>query len=300
METVHTPVLLSETILSLNLKPGGTYVDGTLGGGGHASAVLEKLKGNVTVIGFDRDNEALMRAKSRLKSLGADPILFHTSFRFIEKELVKSSHVPVDAILLDIGFSSDQLDVSKRGFSFLRDEPLEMTLEYPITEETLTAKDLLNSSSEEALANMIYAYGEERYARRIAKQIVERRQVHPLTTTFDLVSCVDAAVPSAYKRGRIHPATKTFQAIRIAVNDELRALEEGIQGGFNTLKCNGRFAIITFHSLEDRIVKRTFRTLVAEGKALLVTKKPIVASEQEQKENPRARSAKLRVIERII
>lgn len=298
METVHIPVLLSETLSQLNLRPHSVYVDGTFGGGGHASAVWEALKGKVTIIGFDRDKEALSRAKTRLTKLGAKPILFNESFRNMERVLTEENLTPVDAILLDIGISSDQLDASGRGFSFLRDEPLEMTMEYPITDETLTAKVLLNSASEEALANMIYAYGEERYARRIAKVIVERRQVHPLMTTFDLVSCVDAAVPSAYKLGRIHPATRTFQAIRIAVNDELRALEEGINGGWNSLASGGRLAVITFHSLEDRIVKQTFKTLASDGSGKIITKKPVGPNESEAKTNPRARSAKLRVIEK--
>ena len=157
-----------------------------------------------------------------------------------------------------------------------------------------------NDASEEALANMIYAYGEERYARRIAKKIVEKRQVHPLMTTFDLVSCVDAAVPFSYKKGRIHPATKTFQAIRIAVNDELNTLELGLRKGFDLLKKDGRFAVITFHSLEDRIVKKFFRGVVDLGEGRLVYKKPLTATPEELKENPRARSAKLRVLEKII
>jgi 16S rRNA (cytosine1402-N4)-methyltransferase len=300
METIHTPVLLSETLESLNLRPDTTYVDGTLGGAGHASAVFEKLKGKVTIIGFDRDKGALTRAQARLQALGCKPTLFNESFRSIGKTLTENNCAPVDAILLDIGISSDQLDVSGRGFSFLRDEPLLMTMEFPVTKTTLTAKDLLNDASEEALANMIYAYGEERYARRIAKKIVEKRQVHPLMTTFDLVSCVDAAVPFSYKKGRIHPATKTFQAIRIAVNDELRALEEGIVGGFKTLAIGGRLSVITFHSLEDRIVKQAFRALEKEEKAKVLTKKPISASESESKVNPRARSAKLRTIEKLV
>lgn len=294
----HIPVLLKETIDLLKLHTNSIYVDGTLGGGGHASAVYETLKGNVTIVGFDRDALALERAGARLSKLGCSPILINDSFRNIEKILTEKKQIPVDAILFDIGFSSDQMDNSGRGFSFQKDEPLEMTLEYPITENTLKATDLLNTSSEEALANMIYAYGEERYARRIAKKIVERRRVHPLMTTFDLVSCVDAAVPYAYKRGKIHPATKTFQAIRIAVNDELRALEEGIAGAYNVLANSGRFAVITFHSLEDRIVKNAFRNLAKEGGAVVITKKPIGPSLEEAHNNPRSRSAKLRVIEK--
>jgi 16S rRNA (cytosine1402-N4)-methyltransferase len=299
METVHTPVLLSETLELLNLRKGTTYVDGTMGGAGHASAVWKALDGAVTIVGFDRDNEALARAGIRLSALGAMPKLFHESFRNIEQVLTDNNLVPVEAILFDIGISSDQLDASGRGFSFLREEPLLMTLEYPVTETTLTARDLLNSSSEAALADMIYAYGEERYARRIARVIVEKRQVHPLMTTFDLVSCVDAAVPFSYKKGRIHPATRTFQALRIAVNDELRALPEGISGGFKALAVGGRLAVITFHSLEDRIVKQAFRTLAKEIDANVITKKPVGPSEEEAHNNPRARSAKLRVIEKV-
>jgi 16S rRNA (cytosine1402-N4)-methyltransferase len=202
--------------------------------------------------------------------------------------------------LLDIGISSVQLDDSGRGFTFQKDEPLLMTMESEVIPDvTLAAKDLINTSSEEALADIIYAYGEEKFARKIAKAIVDRRRITPLLTTFELVSVVESAVPSWYKRGKTNPATKTFQALRIAVNDELGALSQGIKESFEILKPGGRLAVISFHSLEDRIVKNMFRDLVKEERGELVSKKPIGPSRKEEISNPRARSAKLRVIQKI-
>ncbi len=295
---MHIPVLLEEVVKGLAVSPGAIYVDGTLGRGGHALALYKSVNKDLTIIGFDRDQEAIEVTEKHFKSLGMRYEFIHDSFRNIAQVLHEKKRVPVNAVLLDIGLSSPQFDTSSRGFTFRKDEPLLMTMERDVTPEMLTAKDIVNTFDEEALANIIYAYGEEKFARRIAHAIVERRRVHPLQTTNDLVSVVDAAVPSWYKRGKIHPATKTFQALRIAVNDELEALKEGIMGAFEVLAPGGRLAVITFHSLEDRITKHLFRSFVAEGKATLITKRPITPGTEELHHNPRARSAKLRIIQK--
>lgn len=294
----HIPVLLEEVITGLDLKPGAVYVDGTFGSGGHAKAVWEHLKGNVTIVGFDREADALKRGGELLRSLGAEPILINASFRTMEVALPEHGIETADAILLDIGISSVQLDDSGRGFSFMRDEPLLMTMNDTVTPETLTAKDLVNSLDESKIADIIYAYGEETFARKIAASIVKVRDVKPIETTFELVDAIKAGVPHWYGKGKTHPATKTFQALRIATNDELGALKEGIEAAFGVLKPGGRLAVITFHSLEDRIVKNMFRDLSKESKGKLITKRPIPPTRAEVIGNPRSRSAKLRVIEK--
>ena len=210
----------------------------------------------------------------------------------------------VDGIIFDLGLSSDQLENSGRGFSFMKDEPLLMQMknsgkENPSLEDT-TAKEVVNTWEEKSLADIIYGYGEERYSRRIAKAIVEARKSGEIKTTFDLVKIIESAVPAVYKRGRLHYATRTFQALRIAVNDELGVLKEGLEKGFNALKKGGRMSVISFHSLEDRITKKFFKELEKEKKAKLINKKPILAGDEELKNNPRSRSAKLRILEKII
>lgn len=295
----HIPVLLEETIKGLHLASGDVYVDGTLGSGGHAKAVFESLAGEVTIIGFDRETDAIARAGKLLASVGCTPVLINDSFRNIAARLDEQGFKTVQGILMDIGISSVQLDDSGRGFTFQKDEPLFMTMEdVLIPDVTLTAQDLVNTSSESALADIIYAYGEEKFARRIAKGIIEARTTQPITTTFELVRVIESSVPVWYRKGKTHPATKTFQALRIAVNDELRALEEGIAGAVSKLAPGGRLAIITFHSLEDRIVKNAFRDLASKETVALVTKKPIVPSLDEIRHNPRSRSAKLRIVEK--
>lgn len=294
----HIPVLLEETITGLNLKPGAVYVDGTLGSGGHAAAAFQSQK-NVTIIGFDREGDAIKRAGKLLASLGAKPVLINDSFRNIASQLKDHGFTSVDAILMDIGISSVQLDDSGRGFTFQKDEPLLMTMEDEIIPDvTLTAYDLVNTSSESAIADIIYAYGEDTFARRIAKGIVEAREIAPIKTTFDLVRVVEASIPARFRKGKTNPATKTFQAFRIAVNDELGALRQGITGALEMLAPGGRLAIITFHSLEDRIVKNAFRDAQTEGIVDIITKKPIVPTDTESKSNPRSRSAKLRIVEK--
>ncbi|MEK9171952.1 MAG: 16S rRNA (cytosine(1402)-N(4))-methyltransferase RsmH [Patescibacteria group bacterium] len=266
---MHKPVLLHESISALNLKPGKIFVDATYGGGGH-SMEARRLFPTVEIVAIDEDPEV-------------DAI--RANFRDLDKVLKGK----VDAILFDLGISTNQLESSGRGFSFLKNEPLDMR----ISGQGLTAADILNSWDEHAIELILRGFGEEKNSRRIAHDIVERRKVKPFATTFDLVEIVGE------RRGKIHPATKTFQALRIATNEELTSLEIGLEKGYKALRPRGRFAVISFHSLEDRIVKNFFRNKIKEKVARQITKKPIVSSAEEVKKNPRSRSAKLRVIEKI-
>jgi 16S rRNA (cytosine1402-N4)-methyltransferase len=295
----HTPVLLHESITNLELRPGDIFLDGTLGSGGHSSFALESVGPSLTIIGLDRDTAALERSRERLASSGAKVHLFEETFRNMDRVLEDLELEGVDAILLDLGISSDQIENSGRGFSFQKDEPLLMTMKERPGEDDLTAAKVLNSFEEESLEVILRGFGEERYSRKIARAIVERRDIKPFETTFDLVEVINGVVPASYRRGRINPATRTFQALRIAVNEELIALEEGLEKGFKFLNKDGRFAVITFHSLEDRIVKNFFRNRVKEDKAEFINKKPIVPTEEELEQNRRARSAKLRVIRKL-
>ena len=303
--SVHVPVLLHEIVAALipdsrfKIRESGRtpiYLDGTLGGAGHALAIAAALKGRLMIIGLDRDANALKRAEASLAGKAEKVILETEDFRNLDEVLDKNDITAVDLILLDLGFSSDELDHSGRGFSFLRDEPLLMTLGDPAT-YLFTAKSIVNGWAEEDIANVIFAYGEERYARRIAGGIVRYREKKPIETSGELAEIVKLSVPPPYRRGKIHPATRTFQALRIAVNDELKALEEAVAKGYARLAPKGRMAIISFHSLEDRIVKTAFRAYANEG-AVLITKRPIRPTDQEAAENPRSRSAKLRIIEK--
>ncbi len=283
----HKPVLLQEVLTGLNLHDGDIFLDGTLGSAGHTLAVLEKYK-DVEVVGLDRDQEALKRSEERLRTLSQNLFLKKESFRNMDKVLQSLGINQVNAVLLDLGISSDQLEDSGRGFSFKKDEPLDMRM----SGEGITAAEILNSWSERAIALILKGFGEERHAKIIAKRIVERRKEKPFKTTNDLVEVVGG------KQGKIHPATKTFQAIRIAVNEELDALEEGLAKAFSLLSSGGRLAVISFHSLEDRIVKNFVRDRVKNEEANSITKKPIIPTDIEVRENPRARSAKLRILEK--
>lgn len=292
---MHKSVLLQEVIEGLNLKDGAVVLDGTFGAGGHSAEILKKFP-KAKIIALDADSEAIKHGQERF----SDKVVFHNiNFRNMD-EVLKDEKV--DAVMLDIGLSSDQLENSGRGFSFMKDEPLLMTFKKSMKEnpspETLTAEDVVNDWSQDSLEKIIRGYGEEKYAGRIARGIVEARELGRLTTTRGLVSAIEDVVPGIYKRGRTHFATRTFQAIRIAVNDELGALAEGLEKGFEALQVGGRMAVISFHSLEDRIVKNFNKEKVKGGKAILINKKPIVAGKEELKENPRARSAKLRIIEK--
>ncbi len=273
------------------------YLDGTLGGCGHALALAKAYKGTFNVIGFDKDPQAIARAEKLLAGKAKQVILENADFRKLGTVLDQRGIAGVDLILLDLGISSDELEASGKGFSFQKDEPLHMTMGDP-DKAAFTAASILNGWKEEDIANVIFAYGEERYARRIARAIIAYREKKPVQTTHELAELVKMSVPPAYRRGKTHPATKTFQALRIAVNDELAALKEGLYAAFDNLNPNGRLEVISFHSLEDRIVKVLFKEMAEKG-AIIMTKKPITATDQEIAENPRSRSAKLRILQKI-
>ncbi|MBM3272566.1 16S rRNA (cytosine(1402)-N(4))-methyltransferase RsmH [Candidatus Kaiserbacteria bacterium] len=294
IEVAHRSVLLHEAIEGLALNGDDTVVDATLGGAGHAAAIAGRLSSAGTFIGFDLDHDAIGRAQDALAGAPANVLLIESNFRNLKRELASRGIDSVTKVLFDLGWSSFQLSVG-RGFSFLRDEPLLMT--YTADPSALTAEEIVNEWEESSLADVIFGWGEERYARRIAKRIVETRSLTPIMTTFQLVAVIKEAVPATYRYGPIHPATRTFQALRIAVNDEMGALEEGLAAAWDMLAPGGRIAVITFHSIEDRIVKQAFlRYSQADGTR--ITRKPIVPSAAELVENPRARSAKLRIIAR--
>jgi len=300
----HESVLLKEAIDGLDLQAGDIYLDATLGSGGHMEEVWRRMKDDVILAGIDADEMSVTIAREKLDLSKAETKLAVLNFRNIDKAPEILGIKNPTKILFDLGWSSDQFFGSGpddsvgagRGFSFLRDEPLLMTFNSKTTEEDTTAYDVVNSWSEASLSDVIYGYGEEKYGRRIAKAIIERRQEKPIKTSGELAEIVKRAVPIFYRFGRIHPATKTFQAIRIAVNDELKALEEGLVKGFEILQNGGRMAVISFHSLEDRIVKNFFRFKKEDGNGELINKKPIAPSEEEIKRNPRSRSAKLRIL----
>jgi len=290
---LHIPVLLKESTEGLALKEGATVFEGTVGLGGHSRVLCEKIGKYGFFIGTDADQESLTIAEERLNDISCKKLFVCDNFRNIDVVLTKAGVEKVDAILLDIGLSNRQLEVAPRGFSFMRDEPLLMT--FRSSGEGLTAREIVNEWADESIADIIYGYGEERYARRIAKGIVEARKEKPIETTGQLVEIVKQCVPKV-RFSKINPATKTFQALRIAVNDELGALREGLQKGFAHLAPGGRMAVISFHSLEDRIVKEFFRKQADEGIGTIVTKKPLVPSDIEVSENPKSRSSKLRII----
>jgi 16S rRNA (cytosine1402-N4)-methyltransferase len=296
MVSIHKTVLLNETIDSLNLTTKSVVVDGTFGGGGHSFEVCRRFPG-IKVIAFDQDKKVFATGD---KFASCNISFVNENFRNMDKVLKEEK---VDGIILDLGLSSDQLSPpaggSGRGFSFLKDEPLIMTMKENPLPEDVTALDVVNTWGESSLADIIYGYGEEKQARPIAKAIVEFRKKQKIQTTFDLVKIIEGAIPARFRKGKIHYATKTFQAIRIAVNDELGALAEGLEKGFKSLKSGGRISVITFHSLEDRVVKKFFREKERESVAVLVNKKVIVASREEIKNNPRSRSAKLRILQKV-
>ena len=306
----HIPVLKNESIEGLNIQSGDILIDGTLGGGGHTFEIIKIFGSGVKIIGLDFDKDSIGRTKSLIGDLDHDVIYRTIGFQEMDKVLDELNIMHVDGILLDLGISSFQLEVAGRGFSFLKDEPLLMTMKKPVCphesgaegdpdDYILTAEEIVNNWEEESISDIIYGYGEERYSKKIAKAIIEARKQKKIKTTFDLVEIIKGAVGGHYKKIKIHSATRTFQALRIAVNSELKNLEEVIQNGFHHLAHGGRMVIITFHSLEDRIVKHAFKKLKEEGYANLITKKPIIPSDSEININPRSRSAKLRIIEKI-
>lgn len=293
----HKPVLLHEAIDSLALHESDVVLDATLGGAGHAHMIAEQLGKTGTLIGFDLDPDAIDRAQGALKDVKPTVHLVCANFRNLAAELDKLGIQKIDKVLFDLGWSSYQLHAG-RGFSFLADEPLRMTYSAVSGGDVLSASTIVNEWGEESLADIIFGWGEERYSRRIAKAIVTRRTKTPFKTAADLADVIKSSVPPAYRYGRIHPATRTFQALRIAVNDELGALKEGLLTAWNALRKTGRIAVITFHSIEDRVVKRTFAEWEKSGEGIRISKKPICPGKEEIQKNPRARSAKLRVIQK--
>jgi len=292
----HVPVLLEESLHYLNVRPGGTIVDATLGLGGHSSEIAKRLGPNGRLICFDRDSEAMAQAKARLDGVAAEmgsemPQVIYEPRAFSQAADAIASG-SIDGLLADFGVSSLQLDEAHRGFSFRTDGPLDMRMD---TRSGETAEQVVNQEDENELADLIYEFGEERRSRRIARAIVRAR---PIATTAELAQVISAAAPSM-KGDKIHPATRTFQAIRIRVNNELGEIESLLQCAPSLLKPGGRLVLISFHSLEDRLVKDSFREAARNKSFELLTKKPVVAEEQEQLRNPRSRSAKLRAAEKV-
>jgi len=304
----HVPVLLKETVDLLVTRPEGIYIDGTLGRGGHALEILKRLSPEGRLIGLDRDAEALAESEEVLKPFGAQAVRIQGNFADMKRLCERIGVTGVDGVLLDLGVSSPQLDRAERGFSFSKDGPLDMRMDRT---QGRSAADWVNESDEGTLADLIYRLGEERDSRRIARAIAAERQVGRIESTVRLAEIVERA--KGGRRGAVHPATKTFQALRMAVNAELESLAAGLDAGLSMLRDGGRMAVITFHSLEDRPVKEFFKRhtvkrvslqqggeeLVYESPAVrLLTKKPLTAGEQELKQNPRARSARLRAAQR--
>lgn len=294
----HRSVLLHEAIDGLNIKKGDVFVDGTLGGGGHSEEVCKRFGDSVVMIAIDLDPDAISRASARLTPYKPDIRYVQGSFRNIDTILDSLGVTQVDKILLDIGLSSNQFEESCRGFSFQKDEPLIMSFKKDLTEKDLTAKEIVNTWDAENIQAILSGYGEEQFAWKISKAIVAQREVKPIETTFELVEIIKTATPKFYHHRKIHPATKTFQALRITVNDEIESLKEGVTKSFERLSPKGRIAVISFHSLEDRVVKQFFKQRQKQSEATAVTKKPITPSLEEILENPRSRSAKLRILEK--
>lgn len=294
----HAPVFLNEITAWLVTDQAKTFVDGTVGYGGHGERLLERAGDGAVLVGIDRDEEALTYSRARLAGFGGRAILLKGDFVDVKQLLRNIDIRAIDGALLDLGVSSPQLDDSNRGFSFQEDGPLDMRMDQSTG---TTAGELVNTLPESELADLIFQYGEERFSRRIARAIVRARGQKALASTQELTTVIKESVPAAYRHGRIHCATRTFQALRIAVNRELDVLEPAIRDAVDMLRPGGRIAVISFHSLEDRIVKHTFRALAERPhpQVAVLTKKPQVPSEAECQANPRARSAKLRVAERL-
>jgi 16S rRNA (cytosine1402-N4)-methyltransferase len=302
--SLHQSVLLTEAIENLAVKAGDVVVDATIGGAGHFSALLGRLGSDGTLVGIDADTEAIARAQEVItkETPAAKVFLQENNFRHLEDILDELGIDTIDKSLFDLGWSGYQLSRG-RGFSFQNDEPLLMTYGEPKIQKNqgacqgVPAADVVNSSTEETLADILYTLGEEQFSRKIARAIVEHRKHEKILTTTQLVEVIKKGTPDWYHHRRLHPATKTFQALRIYVNDELGALRAGLAGAMNRTRTGGRIAVISFHSIEDRIVKNFFRDEVMKGTGTLVAKKPITPGETELSQNPRARSAKLRVFE---
>ncbi|PFU33224.1 16S rRNA (cytosine(1402)-N(4))-methyltransferase [Bacillus anthracis] len=306
----HVTVLLKETVDGLDIKPGGTYVDCTLGGGGHSSYLLSQLTEGGRLIAFDQDEIAIQNAKEKFSSYGEQFITVKSNFRYLSKKLQELGITEVDGILFDLGVSSPQLDTPERGFSYHHDAPLDMRMDQ---DAPLTAYDVVNSWSYEQLVRIFFQYGEEKFSKQIARKIEAYRENKAIETTGELVELIKEGIPAPARRTGGHPAKRVFQAIRIAVNDELKVFEEALESAIEMVKPGGRVSVITFHSLEDRICKTTFKRNSTtpqlppglpiipdefKPKLKLITRKPILPSDIELEENNRARSAKLRIAEK--
>lgn len=310
MEFKHKSVLLEETIEALNIKPDGIYVDGTLGGGGHAYEICKRLSDKGRLIGIDQDEDAIEAARLRLGEFNDKVTIIRSNYCDMKKELANIQITSVDGIILDLGVSSYQLDTADRGFTYREDAPLDMRMD---RRQSMTAKDIVNEYSEHDLYRIIRDYGEDKFAKNIAKHIVSARNVKALETTGELINVIKAAIPMKFRAVGGHPAKKTFQAIRIELNRELEVLRDSLDDMIELLNDEGRICIITFHSLEDRIVKTIFKknedpctcprefpicVCGKKSKGKVITRKPIIPGEQELEENKRAKSSKLRVFER--
>lgn len=310
MEFVHKSVLLNETIDGLNIQPDGIYVDGTLGGGGHAYEVCRRLGDKGSIVGIDQDAAAIEAAGNRLKDFGEKVTIVRSNYCDMKSKLHELGIDKVDGIVFDLGVSSYQLDTAERGFSYREDAPLDMRMD---TRQKMTARDIVNDYEEMELYRVIRDYGEDKFAKNIAKHIVAARKVKPIETTGELTEIIRASIPMKYQKKSGHPAKRTFQAIRIELNRELEVLKDSLDDMIDLLNPGGRLCIITFHSLEDRIVKSAFRknenpcTCPSDfpvcvcgkvSKGSILTRKPILPSEEEMEENSRAKSAKLRIFER--
>ncbi len=291
MNAVHVPVMVEEVLMALRVKKSGVYVDGTLGLGGHAEAILKKADGQCTLVGIDQDEAALEIAGERLKNYNV--YLAQDNFSNMEAVIQNFGHSEVDGVFLDLGLSTLQLKSDGRGFSFLKDDPLDMRMD---RRQKFTAEKIINEYPEKELANILWQYGEERYSRKIARAIVGARAKRAVETCRELADIVEKTLK---RRGRIHPATKTFQALRIEANKELAKLSIAVNTGVNILKAKGRFCVLSYHSLEDRIVKHSFKEQADKGLITIITKKPLVPEKQERLSNPSSRSAKFRVAEKL-
>lgn len=289
---MHISVLLNESITALDIQKGDVVVDGTFGGGGHSKAIYEKFGKDISLVCVDLDEDAKQRFENIFK--GTDVTFVQENYKNVEQILSKSGHKFANKVLLDIGTSSFQLDQDTRGFSFNSDTPLKMTLSQNGSHTGFDAETIVNSWGESSIADIIFYYGGETFARKIAKAIVKNREISPIKTSKDLSTIIEATIK---RRGRIHPATKTFQALRIAVNDELEVLKSSLNAWWEVLPVGGRIAVISFHSLEDRIVKQWSNN--KELNKRVITKKPITPTKEELEKNPRSRSAKLRIVEKI-
>lgn len=307
-EFSHKSVMLYETVEGLNINPSGIYVDGTAGGGGHSALIASKLNEKGKLICFDRDPDAIKACEERLSKY-KNVILINENYSSVKSSLEKIGIKKIDGLMLDLGVSSHQLDTRERGFSYHSDAPLDMRM----SQKGISAADIVNTYSAKDLADIFYKYADEKFSFKIADEIVKTREINPINTTLQLAEIVSDCYPNKFKRNG-HPARKVFQALRIAVNDEMGEVEKGIEDAFSILNPKGRLSIITFHSIEDRLVKQKFLSYTKgctcppdfpvcvcnnKPKAKLINRKPIVASEEELKENLRSRSAKLRILEKI-